>query len=474
MPGRPSVRTAKSSWLREHLDQHRPARRDVVALAEIGERLARQLLDRLAHQPHFVGMDLQDQIVGGDRLEAVERVEHRQRVVGDDVERIAAERRVERRARGGFVAGAQQVHPDRGLRARIGRIDLHRLAPLRDRFLEAVVAGELGADDAMDGARARPQRQHALRQLLDVGGAILDRRDRRLQRQRLDLVGIDRQHLGDLLAGSGEAPAVERLLREPQVRGDARRIDGERLVEAGARGARIVVGHRRGVADERRHPARIGLQRGLEGLGRFLRVVLVEEELGPRGGNAGVVLRLGGGLLERGAGAARLVERGERPAFAKDRVRRPLVGAVVDDGLPQLGGVLAKPHVAEHEPELERRVAGRRLGDLGLEALARRLQPAAGGIGAGQDDLPRRRRAGFGRQRLDVGEASFDERTLGGVDRRLRGRRRRRRGRGSRGGRLGRGRRRCGAAGRRRLLRGGNGRRPERRRRPQEATQRAG
>ena len=183
---------------------------------------------------------------------------------------------------------------------------------------------------------------------------------------------------------------------------------------------RIVVGHRRGVADERRHPARIGLQRGLEGLGRFLRVVLVEEQLGPGGGDARDRLRVGGRLLERGAGAARLVERGERPALAIDRLRRPLVGAVVDDGLPQRGGLVAAAHVAEHEPELERRVAGGRLGDLGLEALARGLQPAARGIGAGQDDPPRRRRAGLGRQRLDVGEASFDERTLGGVDRRLR------------------------------------------------------
>ena len=454
---------------REHLDQHGPARRDVVALAEIGERLARQLLDRVAHQRQLLRVDLQDQIADGDRLETVERVEHRQRVVGDDVERVAAERRVERRARRGFVAGAQQVHPERGLRARIGRLDLHRLAPLRHRLLEAVVGGELGADDAIDGARPRPQRQHALRQRVGIGGAILDGRDRRLQRQRLDLIGIDRQHLANLFAGIGEAAAVERLLGEPQVRGDAVRIDGQRLVEAGARGARIVVGHRRGVADQRRHPARIGLQRRLERLGRFLGVVLVEEQLGPGGGDARIVLRVGRRLLERGAGPPRLVERGERAALAIDGQRPPVVSAVIDDGLPQLGSFIAKAHVAEHEPELERCVAGGRLGDLGLEALARGLQPPARGIGAGQDDPPRRRRAGLGGQRLDVGEASFDEGPLGGVDRRPGGCGRRRLGRGGRGrawrsvGRLGGGRPRRGTAWWRLLrLRGRTRRRGER------------
>ena len=61
-----------------------------------------------------------------------------------------------------------------------------------------------------------------------------------------------------------------------------------------------------------------------------------------------------------------------------------------------------------------------------------------------------------------IDEASFGERTLGGVYRRLRGRRRGRRGRGS--GRLGRGYGGCryGSTWRRRLLGGGIGRRPER------------
>ena len=64
--------------LREHLDQDRTGRREVVPLRERGHRFLGERDGMLAHDRGFTGIEAEDQIAVGDGLELVERVEQRE------------------------------------------------------------------------------------------------------------------------------------------------------------------------------------------------------------------------------------------------------------------------------------------------------------------------------------------------------------------------------------------------------------
>ncbi len=99
-------------------------------------------------------MELDDERVGLDDVEVLERVEQPEQVEGDLVERILFERPVERRARGGFVADAQEVLAEVRPRLRIGRVERGGLACERGRGLEAITACRVLGDDPVDFAPA--------------------------------------------------------------------------------------------------------------------------------------------------------------------------------------------------------------------------------------------------------------------------------------------------------------------------------
>ena len=99
-------------------------------------------------------MHLDDDIAVLDHRELVELVEHHQQVVGDAVERVGIERTLERPPGFGLIAGAQQVHPEFGVRARGVGIHGDGFAGERDGFIEPVVPGGKVGSGAIDLAEA--------------------------------------------------------------------------------------------------------------------------------------------------------------------------------------------------------------------------------------------------------------------------------------------------------------------------------
>ena len=77
-PGRPMVRTAKSSCLGNISTRIGPVGLNWCRLRQRVERLPRQLHHVLAHDSGFVRMQADDEIPVANRLELVDRVEHRE------------------------------------------------------------------------------------------------------------------------------------------------------------------------------------------------------------------------------------------------------------------------------------------------------------------------------------------------------------------------------------------------------------
>ena len=98
--------------LRKDLDENRTLRRELVPRRKCLERLMRERNGVLLQHRRFLLVHAHDEIAVADRLELVEHVEHVQQVLGDGVERVGLERCLERGARRGLVAGAQQVQAE--------------------------------------------------------------------------------------------------------------------------------------------------------------------------------------------------------------------------------------------------------------------------------------------------------------------------------------------------------------------------
>ena len=173
MPGRPSVRTAKSSCFGKISTRIGPAgvnwyscERAARARVDNRQRVGLQDVGLLRVEAHEGG-------AVGERLEVVERVEQAQQVERHDVVRIGREGALEHLARAGLVAGAQQVHAQVGLRARVVRVERDRLARQSRRLVETVAArGEL-AGHAVGHAAGRVDGQHPRHLGVEVGRAAV-------------------------------------------------------------------------------------------------------------------------------------------------------------------------------------------------------------------------------------------------------------------------------------------------------------
>ena len=128
MPGSPSVRTAKSSCFGNASMRIGPVGVKPYCFDSVRQRLVREPEHRLLHHAHLVGMQPNDQVAILDRLELVERVEHLEEVVRNNVVAVQLERLLQRGPRRRLVAGAQQVQAEVALGPRAVRLDLHRLA----------------------------------------------------------------------------------------------------------------------------------------------------------------------------------------------------------------------------------------------------------------------------------------------------------------------------------------------------------
>ena len=186
--------------------------------------------------------------------ELVERVEQRQQVVGDLVERVGVERALERLARFGLVAGAHQVHAEIAVGAGV-------------RGIERDGAGASARPLRRTGSSARPDRRRRgtrrrrpgliastrLTSASNAGRIVAHVGDRRQPRSRVEMRRVDLEHRLNLRARVVVLGVVEIELGEQQVRVGELRVDLERAPRRGGGGRRVLVGQHAG--QRRRAPA---------------------------------------------------------------------------------------------------------------------------------------------------------------------------------------------------------------------------
>ena len=244
--------------LRKHLDEDRAARTELVAFRERLERLLGKRQHVFAHHRHLVAMQPHDQFAVLDRLELVERVEQREEVIGDHVVRVGLERGLQCAARGGLVAGAQQVHPELGPRARLLAIHRERSACELRRLVEAVVPGGVVARHSIDFAVQRIDLEDFRGGGHELRGTSLEEVDRRRQRARFEAGRVDLQGLLDRRARVIALGVVERELGEQQVRRHEAGVRFQRPLDKASSHGRVLVEHRPRQADARRDPLFVG------------------------------------------------------------------------------------------------------------------------------------------------------------------------------------------------------------------------
>ena len=206
--------------LRKDLDQDRPARRELVARRERAERLVRERHRILAQDRRLVRVEPHHNVAVADRDVLVDLVHHVQLVLGDPVERIRLECRLERDARARLVAGAEEVRAEVGLRAEVARVERQGPARQLDRFVEPVVARGQIARHAIDLAVPRRDRQRFGGFGLEILRLVFDVGERRAQRDRVEARRVHDQCLVERLPRLVVLVGVGRFLREENLRVD--------------------------------------------------------------------------------------------------------------------------------------------------------------------------------------------------------------------------------------------------------------
>ena len=275
----------------------------------------------LAHDARLVRVQADDEVAVTERLERIDRVEHREQVEGDDVVRICLERRLERAPRIGLVAGAQQMHAQIGIRPRAGRVDLERPSRQLNRLVEPVVACRVVAGHAVDITVDRIEREGGGSTCFEVVDAGLEKRDRAIEGSCFQAVRIHRQRLLDRCAGPVALTIVERQLGDQEVRGNVVRIELEHALGNGLRGGRVLFERRVGKTNAARHEVGVRLQRSLERPNGIGAVVLLEQQLAPRCIDFRIVRRHRAGAAQEGVGVLKAAKGARRQAQPQDTSR---------------------------------------------------------------------------------------------------------------------------------------------------------
>ncbi len=415
--------------LGKHLDQNRALRLELILRRHRLQRLVRESDDVFLQDRRFVLVQPHDEIAVADGLELVERIEQAEQVEGDDVVRVDRERGVEGRARGGLVAGAQQLRAEVGERTRIARRQNQRPPCHQDGFVEPVVMGEQFAGRAIDVGVVRRHRLHLRDFGFELRVVVFDKRERRERRVRVDARRIHRERFLNQIARLAAVIDVRRLAGEKELRVRRLRIDLQHALDHRCRLRRIVIRERARGAEQRGRPARIRFEGGLIRLDRFGVVVLLEEQVAPGRLNVGVHRRGGCGDTERVVGGLEAIERLQRASAARHLHGAARRRGEFGDALERLVGRGPAEHLLQ-QAELERGFARLRAQRDGLQQRFRIR------VASALDARARLQRHDVGIARVElVGQSidfvvpAFDEGARCGFKRRRRLWRRRRTGR---------------------------------------------
>jgi hypothetical protein len=227
--------------LRKYLDQDWAGRVEAVLRRQRLHRILRERNRILAQHGRFVAMHLEHEIAVPYGDELIERVEQRQEIVRDHIERIGAKRAIEGAAGAWLVARAHQVHAEIRRRACIGWIERQRLFCERRRLLESIMACRLLRGRPIDLA-VRGIDLKDLRNLRIERRAIVAHvRHRGDQGLRFQIRRIDRERFVQLLACLVGAIFVEVQRRQKKMRFGKLRIDLDRAPGRRRRRWRVIV-----------------------------------------------------------------------------------------------------------------------------------------------------------------------------------------------------------------------------------------
>ena len=172
-------------------------------------------------------------------------------------------------ARAGLVARPEQVRAEGSQRVGIIGIERGRLPRQRHRFIEPIVVRRELPCQAVHLAVVRRDGERLRDFRLVLGLLVFDVGHGGQQRVRVEARRIDGERLLQELPPFVAFVGVGGLACQEHIRVDRRRVDVERLLRQRHRLRRIVVGQRLRGAEERRRPARVRLEDRLERFQRF-------------------------------------------------------------------------------------------------------------------------------------------------------------------------------------------------------------
>ena len=212
--GQPEVADGEVVVVGEDLDEDWTGRIDAVESRQLRQSLRRQRHHVRPQHRRLGGIETDGQLPRLDRGELVERVEQRQEIERDDVVAVQLERRIERLAGRGFIAGTKQVHAEIRLGTSVRGVRRDRLPREVDRVVEPIAPGEQGGRHPIDLAVCRVDGVDVFELGLEVVGPPVYVGIGRQQAMRRQARRVQFQRARDFPARGGRLPLLEQEIGE--------------------------------------------------------------------------------------------------------------------------------------------------------------------------------------------------------------------------------------------------------------------
>jgi hypothetical protein len=244
---------------REDLDEDGPPRFEAVARGHLRHGVLHHGHGVVPERRSLVWIELDRHGSGLDRLEPVQRVEHLQQVVRDEVVRVGSKRRFERAPRAAFVTDTEQVQAEIRVRPRVVGFERHGLPRQRHRVLVPVVARCAGRNDAVEIAVDRIGGEGLRDGGVVVGCPAGHVGEGGAKRMRLGAVRVRGERACQVFLRLGDPVGVEGLAGEEDVGFDKRRIDFNRAARGRDGRRRVLVRQRLREPGVRWSPKAVGV-----------------------------------------------------------------------------------------------------------------------------------------------------------------------------------------------------------------------